>query len=355
MTERASLATAETVRTRTARAGMTPLGLFLRVIATAAAVYASVAAIAILVPDLSDYGRASVLKHERLATTPGRRIVLVGGSNLAYGIDSALLEEQTGCPAVNMGMNGYFGVEFMAEEVQPGLRSGDIVVVAFEWDNFYKSIRGAPLDLFGVVKANPPTLRFLDWRQRLDIALEAIPNVAQEKLLRFIRIGSAGLIELVSGRDFVPTDVDLSLKYENYAGFNASGDLVSHLGEQWDREITDGTDLTGNGIDPEVIGYIQAFARGLEARGVNVVISYSPILRSYYERHRFVVDDVHTRMAMDPSIRIPSPPADYVYEPPSFFDSVYHLNAEGRQVRTLQVVHDLEQALPPDALCGGQT
>ena len=69
--------------------------------------------IALTIPDENDYARATLLKHERLSSLPGKKIVLVGGSNLSYGIDSPLIERETGCPAVNMGLNGYFGVRYL--------------------------------------------------------------------------------------------------------------------------------------------------------------------------------------------------------------------------------------------------
>jgi hypothetical protein len=40
---------------------------------------------------------------------------------------------------------------------------------------------------------------------------------------------------------------------------------------------------------------------------------------------------------------VPSPPADFVYEESQFFDTVYHLNREGRALRTEKVIRDLEE------------
>lgn len=146
----------------------------------------TVAAICLLIPDGNDYAQASVLKHRRLLEAPGRRIVLVGGSNLAFGVDSTILEQKTGCSVINMGMNGYLGVKFMLREVAPHLRPQDIVVVALEYDSFFKPVDGRPSDQLMVVKANPRTFSYLDAKQRLKV-LQTVPYVAQQKVLRLIR------------------------------------------------------------------------------------------------------------------------------------------------------------------------
>src|SRR5262249_39102967 len=76
------------------------------------------------------YLAATLDKEHRLATLPGRRVVLIGGSNLAFGMDSAVVERLTGRPVVNVGLYGNFGVAFMLDEARRGLRPGDATVIA---------------------------------------------------------------------------------------------------------------------------------------------------------------------------------------------------------------------------------
>src|SRR5688500_9034323 len=71
-----------------------------------AGTFALIAGVVFLVPEGNDYGLATVLKHDRLARDVPRKIVFIGGSNLAFGMDSGMVEKATGLPVVNMGMNG---------------------------------------------------------------------------------------------------------------------------------------------------------------------------------------------------------------------------------------------------------
>ena len=329
-----------------------PLADFARFLATLAALAATafltLAAIVYFVPEQNDYALATVRKHERLATAPGHRLVLVGGSNLAFGIDSSVIERETDLAPVNMGMNGYFGVRYMLEEIKADLRSGDVVAIAFEWDNYFKAIEGDSTDLLMVVKANPSAFAYLTWKQRARVLLHGLPYVAQQKVLRLMRQGVAGVRGLLGGGAEAEGEYELVNQIERASGFTPEGDLVSHLGTPWPYEREQGIDLTARGIDREVIGYIQAFAREMDARGVTVVVSYTPVLREFYDRHAGVIGEVHRRLNAD-GVIAPRAPSDYVYDESVFFDTVYHLNAAGRGPRTEQLAGDVEGVLAQHA------
>ena len=52
-----------------------------------------------------NYQAATQDKVRLLKQTKGPKIVLIGNSNLAFGIDSAQIEQAFGMPVVNMGVN----------------------------------------------------------------------------------------------------------------------------------------------------------------------------------------------------------------------------------------------------------
>ena len=54
--------------------------------------------------------------------------MFVGGSNLAFGIDSREVEQRTGYRVVNMGMGFNMGLRFMLAVVRPHIHAGDVVV-----------------------------------------------------------------------------------------------------------------------------------------------------------------------------------------------------------------------------------
>lgn len=305
-----------------------------------AAAFLTIFAIVWLIPDGNDYALATNLKHERLENSPGRRLVLVGGSNLAFGIDSDLIEAETDFTPVNMGMNGFFGVRYMLEEVRHDVRAGDVVVIAFEWDNYVKTIEGANSDLLMILKANPAAFRYFGWKQRVRVLFSGAPYVAQQKVMRVVNEALRG-----SQHD---ESYDVVARVERLSGFNAAGDLTSHLGVAWPYPRSEGLDLTELGIDAAVVGRIQDFAREMAERDVTVVVSYTPVMASFYREHAALIDEVHRRINEGAPGLAPRHPRDYVYEEPLFFDTVYHLNAEGRGPRTRQLIGDVDTVLARD-------
>jgi len=64
------------------------------------------------------------------------KILLVGGSNVAFGFDSALLEEKTQMRVVNFGVHAALGQPFHADIIKNQLNPGDIVILAPEYYDY---------------------------------------------------------------------------------------------------------------------------------------------------------------------------------------------------------------------------
>ncbi len=325
------------------------LRLAMKALSVALVCAVSVFAIFWFVPEGGTFAHAIVPKHERLVSIEGPKIVLVGGSNLAFGIDSQLIQRETQCPVANMGMNGYLGVRYMLEEVRPAVAAGDTVVIALEYDSFFKSVDGTPSNLLLVVKEFPESVAFLTGRQQLQL-IGAMPYVAQQKILRLIRAVAFGLRDSILGRDDGPMEADeLIASIEAAESFNAEGDLVSHLGVEWPIAIGDG--MPGDSpVDPGIIPLLRQFQDDMDARGVRVMVSYTPLEGAFYARYQSGIDGIETRMR-EAGLNVVSSARDYVYDESFFFDTVFHLNAEGRTMRSERLAQDINQFNGGNAGC----
>ena len=327
-----------------AEASASAAGLLVRLLALAVVVFGVLAGLVFVVPDGNDYPLATLGKHAWLANADRERIVLVGGSNLAYGVVSKQLEQATGRHVSNMGMNGYLGVRFMLEEIKPALRERDLVVIALEYDSFVKTVEGHGKDLLMIAKTRPVAFGHLNLSQWLDV-LSVIPYAAQKKALRLVGDYYKSLKPTAHAHEQaaeVPrSSTEIVASVETLAGFNRHGDLESHLGVDFPYEREEGLDLTSLGIDPEIIGLLHAFAREMDARRVPVVISYSPVMRSFYEKHAEIIAEIHRRITEGGVLAAPLPPEAFVFDEELFFDTVYHLNRVGRVRRTRKLVGSL--------------
>jgi hypothetical protein len=305
-----------------------------------ALVYSVMLLVVLAVPDGNDYAAIGPVKQHRLATLEGQRIVLAGGSNLAYGADSLLLEQLTGCPAVNMGMNGFFGVEYILKEAAAGARAGDLIVIAFEWDNFFKGTEGGAPELLMALKTNPTTISNLSWSQFLRAATEGLGVAVRRKVLRLFSDGVRDAADVAGVRERESDGTaDLMRRIESFAGFNAQGDLVSHVDVQWPNTRDPGR-ITDR-INPAVIPMIVDYARQMAARDISVMISFTPLARFSYEQHHEIVDQAYGLLKDALPGRVPAAPSAYVYDDELFFDTNYHLGGVGREQRTRDLAEDI--------------
>ena len=72
------------------------------------------------------YTAALLDKVERLNSIEQPKLVLLGNSNLAFGMNSEKIEDALGMPVVNMGLHGGLGNAFHEEMGKMNVTEGDI-------------------------------------------------------------------------------------------------------------------------------------------------------------------------------------------------------------------------------------
>jgi hypothetical protein len=68
------------------------------------------------------------------AKKPGDRLLVVGGSSTLFGINTELIEKQTGFPAVNVGTAVGLNLDYRFYRIKKIARPGDIVLLACEYE-----------------------------------------------------------------------------------------------------------------------------------------------------------------------------------------------------------------------------
>ena len=81
-------------------------------------------------PCSEDYPTAFLDKKALLQTTQSPRIVLVGDSGLAFGINSEKITDELGIETINLGVTSILTGQFTMESTKPFIQAGDIVVLS---------------------------------------------------------------------------------------------------------------------------------------------------------------------------------------------------------------------------------
>lgn len=101
-------------------------------------------------------------KVERLRNTDGAKIIVIGGSSAAFGVDAELLEKTLGMPVVNFGLYATLGTKTMLDYSKSGIGEGDIIVIAPEMNAQTWSLYFNAEAMWQAVDGHFSLLRYLD-------------------------------------------------------------------------------------------------------------------------------------------------------------------------------------------------
>lgn len=291
-------------------------------------VLSSYALIYFLPAEQVSYLSASFDKHHRLQSTPPPRVIFVGGSNLAFSLDSRLVEERLGCPAVNMGLAAGLGLRFQLAEVKPYLGPGDLVVVAPEYEQFSAMLDGERA-LADLVALAPGSAEHLSSPRQYLVLLKNLPLHFQDKI--YLRLVTA-IRGAAPASDIYRRD-----------SFNQYGDVIAHLGRppKTDWQAKFAQDAFKPELSAEVITVLNGFKEYADGRGAQVVLIFPCIPDLLDAGERRHLDDIYRRLKAEVKATIAAPPDNYLYPPGCFYDTQYHLTEQCRETRTRQILTNL--------------
>lgn len=267
-------------------------------------------------------------KEKELAQLGPGKIVFVGGSNLSFGLDSKTISDSLHKPVMNMGLHAGIGLEYTARNIVRFAEKGDVIVLATEYENFYTDNFYGEMELVSVLfGVEPEGRRMVDVRQWKHLA-PYIPTYSAKKLKNFIP-------SLWQRHKQLPVDIYHRLSFNRY------GDAFIH----WQMPDQDYMPCTRNSgkekLNPEVSVFLQQFRQDLEARGARLLMLPPVIDREAFAAQRTMIDSV-TYMLKKNDMAYIQEPVNYAFEKPYFFNSYYHLNKKGVDIRTQQVIRDLK-------------
>ena len=276
------------------------------------------------------YAQLPALYH-RLADSQGKRLILVGGSSVAFGIDVALLEhmlaqygyEYTVCP---LGLYAAVGTSAMVELAQGQLRAGDIMVLAPEpTDETLSTYFGA--SAYWKCAEESPDLLAANSAQRSALAGNYI-SFLQER----VSICLSGQFPQGEG-----AYTKSAFEENGNMNFYRAGNAMI-LG--WDTGAP--VDLAAVSISSDFAQQVNDCCEIARKRGAAVYFSFSPVNQSAIEGDAEAGAAAYFRVCLDAfDCPIISDPNRYILDSGWFYDSNFHLNSAGAVLRTCLLAEDL--------------
>jgi hypothetical protein len=269
-----------------------------------------------------DYMGAMAAKHARLGALASPKVMVIGGSNATFGIDSELLEKALCKPVVNMSLHAGLGFEFMAAEVKGHIGKGDLVIASLEHLAFTEPRQYGDIHMI-TVDRYPEAMRYLPWYRKPSIVLGILVMRTQ------------GVWKVLSGqwKDDSPDPVYRA------NGFTERGDITSHHGLPMrpSHRIQPSVYFEPYSV-PRFWSIVAQLNEEAGKNGAQLVFSWPVNARSSYKS---AFHEAMARELKEHGYQVAGVPEDYIYPDTTFYDTHHHLRAAGRQLRTDRMVRDL--------------
>lgn len=273
-------------------------------------------------------------KYERLKETSGKRIVLVGGSGVAFDCDSALMDDFfPSYEIVNFGMYAGLGTKAVMDLSENYIHEGDIVILSpeqseqtfsdyFNGEYMWQAADGA----FGM-------LRDLK-SENFEAMLGNFPRFALEKL-NYVMKGQKPQTDSIYQKKSFNTYGDIKL--------DTCRENILPNGYDVNQKVR----FTENVVQPEFMDYMNDWAKRLEKKGAVVWYRYCPVNKlSVEDMDDLAAYDVFLRQKLD--FPVIGNPENSLMEAEWFFDTNFHLNQPGKEVNTVQLIRDMKAMLGDD-------
>lgn len=272
----------------------------------------------------SYYAQLSEL-YQKLKNTEGKKLVIVGGSNVAFGVDSAQMEatlrecgfDYTVC---NFGLYAAVGTSAMLELSRDYIREGDVVVLAIEPTSETFSTYFGATAMLKCAESNAEMLLHLNGRQQSNVVGNYLAYL-QERV-EIWRTGILPQAEGVYAKSSFDDNGDMT--------YDRSGNAMP-LGYDSATPI----DLENITYETAFVEQVNSYIAEAEQRGAQVLMSFSPMNRgavvdaseeTVYRFFNGLQEQFHCQIISDPY--------DYILDSGWFYDSNFHLNSPGMEIRT---------------------
>lgn len=267
--------------------------------------------------ELKGYFIASNIdKMKLLEETPSPRIILIGGSNVAFSINSQIIEDSTEFNAINMGSHAGVGLNYLIKETIPYVKDGDIILISPEYSQFDPNLffGGSALTQLLLINGELwPALKSVDW-------VDDLPLTFKTTVRNLIAKMSGGILK------------------ESYSRtkFNHFGDYIGHWQE--DRVSFEPSFLTAK-IDKTTIKKLHEFQRIIEQKGAKVLIISPCYPTSAYKMNKKWIKRLEAELKKEGLKMAPS--ECYVFDDNLFYDTEYHMTEQGTKERTNRIIENI--------------
>ena len=265
---------------------------------------------------------AEIKKDSLLVNTDTPRIIFVGGSNLSFGLNSQMIKDSFNINPINTSLHAGLGLKYMMRNTLQYIKEGDIVVLVSEYHLFFKDVNSTSPELLRMAfDVNKKKILLFDFYQMIDF-LQYVPQYVLTKF------------KIKEYKDTIEDEIYGVNSYNKY------GDTFKH----WNKE-RQGANLfvvKGN-FNEDVVKEIKKFENCLIKKGATLFVSYPCYQEESFRTSIDRIKEVEEAIKKY-NFKILGNPERYMMNDSLIFNSAYHLNKQGVDLRTELLIEYLKNS-----------
>ncbi len=264
-------------------------------------------------------------KHQALKNITKPKIILTGGSNASFGMNSKMLEDTFHKPVYNMGVHAGIGLKFMIDDIKPYIKPGDTIILMPEYEHFYTDNFYGEMELVSVIFDIEPESKQLLSPKQWSLLLKYLPTYSAKKI-----------------KNYIPSlfQKGQAISIYHRHSFNQYGDAWLHWNQENQNYLPASKNNGQENINKEAIQYVKDFKGYVNSQKAKLFI-FPPVIDSTsFENQKLIITKIAETLKNN-DIAFACDPSHYRYSNVLFFNSYYHLNKTGVDKRTQQLIADL--------------
>ncbi|MBQ8185521.1 MAG: hypothetical protein IJ037_01460, partial [Clostridia bacterium] len=276
------------------------------------------------------------LKYDLIKNESSPKLVIIGGSSAAFGLDTELLEEHLPYEVVNFGLYATLGTKVMMDLASDYIEEGDVVIVAPELDpqtfslyfNAQSVWQAAESDksiLSGVASDNMGDMLGGYWKY-----IAGKFSSYQKNTPDPTGVYSLSAIDANGEIDYERTENIMALGYDPNMMINLNDSLM----------------------DSAFIDYVNDFTAACEKKGAVCYFSFSPTNKAALSETNTesTILAFYDKLAKQLDCEVISNINDCLYDQAYFYDTNFHLNDTGVIAHSITLIRDLKRVLGDNAV-----
>ncbi|MDQ1087558.1 hypothetical protein [Siphonobacter sp. SORGH_AS_1065] len=259
-------------------------------------------------------------KDSLLKAAAGKRLILVGGSNLSFGINSKLIQDSLKVNPINTGLHAAIGICYMLDATKQFIKRNDIIVVVPEYDQYYGDVAYGKEELLRSIfdNKNYDDLLHLRYTQWL-------------KIIRYMPKYALSKFKISEYRGYIHD------KYYSRGSFNDFGDVYTHWQDSTQKFQSQ---VIKGDMNESVIRELRNFQKIALEKGAKMYISFPCIDTLSYNINKSKITKVE--ILIHQYFDVLGSSGAYAMPESVMFNTPYHLTKKGADIRTQKLIYDLK-------------